>query len=118
MEEAKFGEAVADANRGIPLTWILWVAVLASFSIGLAVGLITVSIFGVILRRVEEKNPLGAIKQLGLLGSYILGVGGVDYFFFDYMGQINGAIAFYFCGVGIMFLACGIPIYIEWRRMP
>ncbi len=115
-EEAKVGGAVA--SPGIPTDAVVWLSVFASFLIGGAVGLVSVAIFAVILRRVVEKNPLDGIKQLKWLIPIIVGGGLADYFFFDYVLQVKGAIWSYFLGLGLVFLMFGVPVFIEWRRLP
>ncbi len=88
---------------------------LASFLIGAAVGLISVTIFAVILRRLEERNSKEAVRTLTKLIYVILGAGLTDYVIFDVIIKC-GALEYYIMGFTVVFLSLGFLVFFDWRK--
>jgi hypothetical protein len=86
-----------------------------SFLLGAVVGLVGVSIFAVILRRVEKSKPKNAINYLYGLIAFVLGAGMSDYLIFDLIFQ-SGAIVYYGLGLAVVFLTFGLWVFIDWMR--
>jgi hypothetical protein len=86
----------------------------ASCAIGVVVGLISGSIFAVILRRVERKQPLEAIKALFRLAGFVLGAGFADYAIFDFILKAD-TIYFYMDGLAIAFIPFAIVTLVLWH---
>ncbi len=89
--------------------------IVASLLMGAIVGLITVAIFALALRRRAYEDTSEAIKALTRLIAIVLGGGLSDYVIFDVIIE-NGALEYYIIGLGAMFLAFGTYIFIEWLR--
>jgi hypothetical protein len=87
----------------------------ASCLIGAVVGLLSVAIFAVILRRKEQNRPTEAIMLLTSLIGTVLGAGAADYIIFDILLQQN-AIGFYLIGLATWFLPLGLWVFIDWMR--
>ena len=88
---------------------------LASFLMGTVVGLIAVTIFAVILRRLEERYPKEAFTKLVMLIGLVLGGGTTDYLVFDWILKSSG-VTFYIVGISAVFLPLGMWNYLEWMR--
>lgn len=89
---------------------------LASLLTGSVVGLISVAIFAVILRRVETEKLSEAIKALRRLIYVVLGGGLSDFVIFDFILNSDGALAYYMIGLAFLFLPLGILVFIDWKR--
>ena len=90
-----------------------YIIAVASGLIGASVGLISASIFAVILRRIENNNPSRAVGELTALIGIILSGGAADYVLFDIILQ-TGGIMFYMIGFSIIFLPLGLLVYKSW----
>ena len=86
---------------------------IASTAIGAVIGLISVTMLAVILRRIERTQPLEAIKALRNLIAVALGAGLADYAVFDFILKA-GALSFYLDGFAVIFLPLGIITVILW----
>lgn len=82
---------------------------------GFFVGVIAVTIFAVVLKRIEDNNPQGAIRTLTTLIGTSLGGGGSDFAVANVFLHQNG-IPFYVMGFTALFLALGLPILFQWLR--
>jgi uncharacterized membrane protein len=87
----------------------------ASALIGVVVGFIGATIFGIILRRISESQPGEAIKQLYRLISLFVGVGFGDYVIFNYILS-SGAIVYYMLGATVTFLSIAVPVFFSSRK--
>jgi|SRR5215471_10064496 len=87
----------------------------ASFGLGAVIGLIAATIFAVILRRIENKQPQDAIDGLYKLIYLVCGAGLADYVAFDFILNA-GAIVFYLGGLSIVFLPCAGVVFVSWMR--
>ena len=88
----------------------------ASIALGAVIGLIAVSYFAVILRRIEKNNPKQALKSFSLLITIVLGGGLTDFVIFDVIVNTSNAIWYYLVGLAMVFLPLGIMVFIDWRR--
>ena len=86
---------------------------IASMTVGAVVGLISVTIFAVILRRIERSQPSEAVKALRRLIYLVLGAGLIDYAAFDAILKAN-AIFFYLFGLGFTFIPLGLITFASW----
>jgi hypothetical protein len=89
---------------------------LASFLLGSVIGLICVTIFTVILRRIEEKKPYDAVRALTKLIYIILGGGLTDFVIFEVIFGTKEAIKYYLIGFTIVFLLLGFWAFKDWFR--
>ena len=89
--------------------------IVASMLMGAVVGLITVAIFALALRRRAYEDTSEAIKALTRLIAIVLGGGISDYVIFDVIIE-NGALEYYIIGLGFMFLTFGTYVLVEWLR--
>ena len=80
------------------------------------VGLISVTLFALVLRRIEQKNPSEAVGVLKWLIGLVLGGGMADYVIFDFLLESEGALAFYLIGLATLFLPLGLLTFFDWRR--
>ena len=89
---------------------------LASSLVGGVVGLISVSIFAVILRRLAMEKASEAIKALTRLIGIVLGSGMADYAVFEVIMKSNNGLLYYILGLAIVFLPFGFVVFIDWIR--
>ena len=91
----------------------------ASLLMGAVVGLITVAIFALALRRRAHEDTSEAIKALTRLIAIVLGGGISDYVIFDVIFDViieNGALEYYIIGLSAVFLTFGLYVFVEWLR--
>lgn len=106
----------AESTSGDSSLILMLASFVASFAIGAVVGLICVTIFGVVLRRIEQDTPKDAVGTLMQLIAWVLGGGAADYVIFDWILSTDGAISFYLIGFAVLFLAFGIPVFRDWKK--
>ncbi len=93
----------------------------ASALVGAVVGLISVTIFAVVLRRISDKQPSAAIKALIKLMSIVL-LGGIanrgiaEYAVYSKILSSDEALAYYLVGFSVVFLVLGSLVLISWLR--
>jgi hypothetical protein len=90
-------------------------AQVGSCAIGGVVGMIAVSMFAVIIQRIERVHPTNALKAFRRLIYLVLGAGLADYVVFDAILN-KGAIFFYLDGLPMMFLPLSIVVFVLWTR--
>ena len=84
-----------------------------SFGLGLIIGLVCAAIFALILHRIADSDPQGAITHLRQLLVTILGGGLSDYAIFDFLLR-SGAITYYVAGFIVSFLPFSAIAFVEW----
>jgi uncharacterized SAM-binding protein YcdF (DUF218 family) len=90
--------------------------IVVSVLLGAVIGLISVAIFAVTLRRLSEKKPNDATKALTVLVATILGGGGLNYLADEFIFSSSAGSLGYFGGLAAIFLPFGIVILIQWLR--
>ncbi len=78
--------------------------------------MISVTIFAVILRRLEEKKPREAVRALKSLIPVMLGGGLTDYIIFYLIIKTSGALVYYIFGFSLVFLLLGFLVFLDWRK--
>ena len=84
--------------------------------IGGVVGLVSVSIFAVILRRLAMEKSEEAIKALKRLIGAVLVSGLAGFAVFTFIVESSNGLQYYMLGFAIVFLPLGLVVSIDWVR--